>query len=535
MKKLLFITAVLFFWSCQVLYADDVSKHIAGMTIRQKVGQILLIGLQGKNLDPKDIVHIKKINPGGIVFYRRNLSDASDIALLIAKIKTSLNSATPLFFAVDQEGWIVHRIGGELYTPPSAPVIGAIGSEELAREVGLSVGNALRVLGININLAPVLDVPSDIMASPMVSRCFSNNFRSVEALGTSYLSGLKDAGLLATAKHFPGIGRAKMDSHYKLPHIKWGTPYEKEADIIPFAGAIRAGVDMVMVGHVIAEPGDGINLVSLSPYWLRDVVRKELKFNGLIIVDNIEMKAIEDIMPVSKAAVKAFKAGADIIMVSHEKKNQKAVFNALMNAVRTGDISRKRLNESVRRIIEAKKKITSKAGTEPNNGLPVLSRLAAEGSVVDIRLKDVPSADINKEGKVLYIGNNLSLFDVIRDFFRYAEILGTPLLQYKELNPEINIKEFIQRFDGVIIDASYRDAAEIISLCKELNLEYVVILSSYPGYTLATINRLQPRRTVITLENSKPHLQTAAEIISGLRKAKGRLPYNLTLPADYAY
>lgn len=528
--------AVLFFKFSTILYAGDmVSEHINRMTLKQKVGQLILLGFQGNDLDAKDIAHIRKINPCGIVFYRRNFKDASDIPPLISKLQSLSNNKFPMFFAVDQEGWIVHRIEGELYTPPSAPALGATNSEKLAREVGFSVGSALRGLGININLAPVLDMPDDILTSPMAMRSFSNSLNTVETLGISYVQGLRDAKIMATAKHFPGIGRAEADTHDKLPHIKWKNTIEKENDILPFASAIEIGVDMIMVGHVIAEHGDPTYPVSLSSYWMSGVLRGELGFEGLIIVDNIEMKPIEDRMPIPEAAVKAFKAGADIIMVSHERKNQEAVFNALLDAVNKGDISVERLTQSLRRIMGAKKRIMSyKADSQPNYNLDILSGLVAETSVVDIRSKDSSRNEMNRQDNVLYVGNNLPLFSAIEKVLEHSEILVMPLLQYEKSKPETSIRQFIQKFDAVIIDAGYPNAPYIISICNDLHIRHVVILVN-PLYSLKIINVLKPNRIVIIFENSKIHLQVAAEIISGIKKAKGRLPYTPGLPANYIY
>ncbi|HID39020.1 MAG TPA: glycoside hydrolase family 3 protein, partial [Calditrichaeota bacterium] len=198
--------------------ADKASDYISKMTLEEKIGQIMFIGFQGNSLNSKNMNHLKKINPGGIVFYRRNFEDASDIPSLISIIKSiTKNHYLPLFFAIDQEGGIVHRIKGEYYKPPSVPAIGAINSAEITREVGLSVGNALRDLGININFAPVLDVPIDLLSSPMSRRSFSDNPKTVARLGTAYIKGLQDAGMLSTAKHFPGMGRTHEDSHHTLP------------------------------------------------------------------------------------------------------------------------------------------------------------------------------------------------------------------------------------------------------------------------------------------------------------------------------
>lgn len=262
------------------MYADDsVDKYINKMTIGQKIGQLVLMGFQGRSLNKQDIAHIKKIHPGGIVFYARNFNDASDVAPFIEKITSVFkNNEVPMFFAIDQEGGIVHRIEGEYFKPPSAPSIGAAYSEEIAREVGRSIGSTLRNLGININLAPVLDMPSDILSSQMTLRSYSNDSKIVEKLGVAYINGLKEAGLLSTAKHFPGIGRANKDPHHILQHIAWGTQDEKDNDIEPFKGAIKAGVDIIMVGHFIAEPGDAKNPISLSSYWMKDMLKKRYWF-----------------------------------------------------------------------------------------------------------------------------------------------------------------------------------------------------------------------------------------------------------------
>jgi len=283
MKKTLFIFGVVFSFSlsCASLSAADrVEEYINGMTLREKVGQLILLGIQGRGFDAKNNGHIKKINPGGIVFYGRNLKDADDIPHLISKIQSFFGKRDlPMFFAVDQEGGLVHRIEGEMYRPPSAPAMGAANSEELSREVGQSVGQALKALGININLAPVLDVPADIRSSAMAMRSFGSDSRAVARLGTAYIRGLRDAGVLATAKHFPGIGRTNEDSHRSIPRIVWKSHNERDNDITPFRSAIREGVDIIMTGHVIAEPGDAGNLVSLSTYWMKGVLRKEMGFN----------------------------------------------------------------------------------------------------------------------------------------------------------------------------------------------------------------------------------------------------------------
>lgn len=539
MKKVLFNTIVFFvllFFPVHCLYAtDEVDKYINGMTLHEKIGQIMLIGLQGKSLSPKDIEHLKKIKPGGIIFYGRNHKDVSDIPPLISNIKSIFqNNTLPLFFAIDQEGGIVHRIDGEYHKPPSAPAIGAVNSEELAREIGLSVGNALRDLGINVNLAPVLDVPVQLQSSPMTRRSFSNDPRTVAQLGTAYITGLHDAGILAAAKHFPGIGRTNDDTHTILPHITWKTNSEKDSDIIPFEAAIKTEVDMIMVGHFIAEPGDSKHPISLSTYWMTEVLKKEMGFQGLVLIDNIEMKPIAGTMPIGEAAVLSFKAGADIIMVSHEREKQKKVFEALLDAATKGEISAQRLTDSLKRIIVAKKKILPHDTRPQGKNLKELSRFVAEESVMFLSLKDAPFDTLSSDDKVLFIGYETTIYKAIKKTFPRAEILNTTLSNYKKLHPETPIEDFLRSFDVLIIDAIYTDTSRIIKLCNDLSKNYVVLETRLSDIQ-NTFNKLHPKNLIITFEKSREHLKVALEILCGLRKARGKLPYNLSIPSQYIY
>lgn len=526
----------MFLFPVHGLYADDeADEYINGMTLEEKIGQIMLIGIKEKTLSSKTMDHLKKINPGGIVFYGRNVRDASEIPPLISKIKSIFrNNTLPLFFATDQEGGIVHRIEGEYHKPPSAPAIGAVNSAKLAREIGLAVGTALRDLGINVNLAPVLDVPVQLRSSPMTRRSFSNDPLTVARLGTAYITGLHDAGILAAAKHFPGIGRTDEDTHKTLPRIAWKTDNEKHSDLMPFEAAIKTGVDMIMVGHFIAEPGDSKHPVSLSTYWMTDVLKKEMGFQGLVLVDNIEMKPIAGTLPIGEAAVRSFNAGADIIMVSHERENQEKVFEALFDAAAKGEISAQRLTDSLKRIIVAKKKILSHTTRPPGKNLKELSQFVAEESVMFLSLKDAPFETISRDDRVLFTGYETTIYKAIKKTFPRAEILNTTLSNYKKLHPETPIEDFLGSFDVLIIDATYTDTSRIIELCHDLSKNYVVLETRLSDIQ-NTLNTLHPKNLIITFEKSREHLKVALEILCGLRKARGKLPYNLSIPSQYTY
>ena len=532
----LVLMGVLFFCCCPDLPADNkVNEMIRGMTLEQKVGQLLFLGFQGRQMQLRDTVHFQKIRPGGVVFYGRNFNDAAGIPPLVSKLHSILGgNGLPLFLAIDQEGGLVHRLRGDYYRPPSAPAIGAAHSEELARNVGLATGSALRELGIHINLTPVLDMPADILTSPMTMRSFGDQPQTVEKLGTAYIRGLQDAGLLAAAKHFPGMGRSRDDSHFKTPRVTWKTEEERENDLFPFRAAIRQGVDMVMVGHIIAEPGDARHPVSLSSFWMEELLRKEMGFKGLVVVDNLEMKAIQDLMSIPEAAVQSFKAGADIVMVSHERKNQRAVFEALIQALQRGDISLERLHQSLRRIIEAKMKIRSNPRTGiVGQQLKEVAELVADNAVAIIQRKDALSFRVGREKAVLYVGYHLTLIQVLKDIFPRVDVLNTPLAMYKKTKPGIPFPQFLKQFYFLLIDADYPDAREIIAAGNDLGKDYVVF--SHPLNTQRTLEKLQPKRVMVLFENSRAHTKAAVQIIRGLKEAKGKFPFRLEMPEPYTY
>lgn len=504
-------------------------------TLREKAGRIMFIGINSRRLAEGDKKHLRDINPGGIVLYARNFKDASEIPPLVEEIKSALpDKGHRPFFAIDQEGGIVHRVEGESFRPPSAPSIGAAGSEGLAEEVGLSVGLALRELGIDINFSPVLDMPFDMKSSPMKKRSIGNDPERVERLGRAYIKGLGKAGVLSTAKHFPGAGKTAEDSHNRLPRIGWEGPEEKERDLLPFRGAIEEGVDIVMAGHFVAEPGDHEHPVSLSPYWLTEVLRDGLSFDGLILIDNIEMKAIQDLMPLGKAAVKSFLSGADVIMVSHERKKQKEVFDSLFKALQKGDISDERLDDSLRRLDEAEKKLSlhvKESASAPR--LDEVARRVLEDSVVSI-LKEGSVINGTPFGKALYAGYNKKLFDSLKENSERAGIINLPVKNYLSKNKIPSLSVLLKGLRAVVVDAGHPDAALLISSCREAATACIVHIE-HPWDTARILEALRPERAVVTFENSKAHIRAATEIALGLRRAKGTLPYPKALPEGYRY
>lgn len=520
-----------------LLLADDtIPETIHSLTIEQKVGQLLMLGFHGTSLSKEDMAFLKKIQPGGIVFYARNFTSASDLPPVLSRIKGALKDQNiPLFFAIDQEGGIVHRIRGENYNPPSAPAIGAANSEFLAKAVGRSAGNALRELGLTINLAPVLDVPADIDSSPLKGRCFSDDPELIARLGTAYIKGMKASGMLATAKHFPGIGRAREDSHQVLPRIIWKSQQERENDLLPFLHAKNSGVDAIMVGHVIAEPGDSGNPASLSSYWMKNVLRDTIGFQGLVLVDNIEMEPIKDLMDIGRGAVASFLAGADIILVSHEKKNQLAVYHALLDAVRKGEVTHERLNESLARILRVKTGLGETTITDGNlQGLETVSRRVAEHAVLALKSKGAPQPAIGDDEKILYTGFNPRMFDAIRGAYKNTDILNTTVLNFRQMNPGTPLERLLQKYGWIIIDSDYPDASEVAALCRTIPFHCILVASNLWNVG-RKLQAFAPKYLYISPENRNVYFSVITDILRGALKAKGYMPFSLVLPPEYEY
>ncbi|HSR10097.1 MAG TPA: glycoside hydrolase family 3 N-terminal domain-containing protein [Thermodesulfobacteriota bacterium] len=510
--------------------SDDADRILSRMSLPEKIGQLMWVGFQGPALTAQDREHLRKVHPGGIVLFTRNLQGSTEVRRLADEIQAALGKkGLPVFIAIDQEGGIVHR--GDWITPPSHPAIGAADSEPLSLAVGRAVGIALGQSGFNINLAPVLDMPAPGALSPMLMRSLGTNPAKVRSLGQTYIRGIHESGLMACAKHFPGIGKAKDDSHFRLPRVPWKSQAEREDDLLPFRGAIGEGVDMVMPGHFLAEPGDADHPVSLSSYWMEEVLRKDMGFSGLTVVDNMEMKALEGLMPLSDAVVRAFHAGADILMVNHERKNQEMVFRTLLRAVEKGDISKERLESSLQRIVGKKKKIQMPYAIEERGpGLKDLSRQVAENSVARIRRKHAPAFAAKREDPGLYAGFNSSFISAFREAFPRGEILNTSLPMF-EKSSRVPVSSFLKKFEFLLVDASYPDARDLISAAEKMGKRTTAI--AFPTQIPAAAAALRPAQILILFDGTRPQIDAALEILGGTREAKGKNPFWARVPDGF--
>ena len=323
------------------------------MTLEEKIGQLLIFGFDG--LKPSDEIKglIKDYNIGGVILFSRNIKDPAQTARLCNSLQEI--SKTPLFICVDQEGGKVSRLPKPFTQFAGNAAIGKSNSVKLAYAFGEITAKELKAVGINANFAPVLDVNTNPDNPIINERAFSNNPNSVSRFGLAVIAGLQDNGVIACCKHFPGHGDTSLDSHHQMPVVEHSIERLNEIELLPFKHAAENDVAAIMTAHVLYKGLDEKYPATLSKKIIHDLLRKEMGFKGLVITDDLEMKAISDNYAIGEAAIGALSAGADIILVCKDHERQKEVRDAVLRAVKDNIITEKRIDESIERIMAVKK------------------------------------------------------------------------------------------------------------------------------------------------------------------------------------
>ncbi len=335
------------------------AKISDAMTDQELLGQVFFLGWQGVGPSPDLLRWISTRAIGGVKIFPRNVADLPSLARDIAtmqKLSVRGRFGIPLFVATDQEGGWVRQIKDETSVSPGNLALGASGVPEDAYRTGWYLGRELAALGINMDFAPTADVYSNPEASVIGPRSFGSDPSTTGLLSAAYARGMADAGVLCTAKHFPGHGSADQDSHGHLPRIDVDLDQLLGRDLIPYRILVREGIPAIMTGH-LAFPkitGDRVP-ASLSAFFLKDVLRKKLGFKGLVITDDMEMEGVlADGMDTAEACRAALEAGNDMILISHTPATQEKTWAALSAALRASPALRATVKESVRRILEEK-------------------------------------------------------------------------------------------------------------------------------------------------------------------------------------
>ncbi|WP_339217243.1 beta-N-acetylhexosaminidase [Ornithinibacillus sp. FSL M8-0202] len=332
------------------------SSILETLTLDEKIGQMIMAGMEGTTPEPETIRLIENYKVGGIIFFRKNLTSYSQSLQLVNGIKrANSGNPIPLFLSVDQEGGRVTRLPG-LEELPTNKEIGLQNDPKLSYQIGSILAEALHAFGMNMNYAPVIDVNSNPKNPVIGDRSFGDNPSLVSTLGIQTMKGMEANDIIPVVKHFPGHGDTSVDSHLELPQIDKSLEALHELELIPFIDAIDEGADVVMVAHILFPLLDSEFPSSMSKAIMTDLLREELHFDGVIVTDDMNMDAIVNHYEPGEAAVQSVKAGSDVILISKEYNDIVRSIEAIKSAVEKGEISEERINESVQRILAVKGK-----------------------------------------------------------------------------------------------------------------------------------------------------------------------------------
>ncbi len=327
------------------------------MTDEELAGQRLMVGFEGKDLNDALRFMITEMRVGGLILFKRNVSDPSQLTQLCgaAQALAEENGGPPLMIAIDQEGGPVARLSAPFTVFPGHRSIGEARSEAAARDFGATTARELKGVGINMNLAPVLDVvPKGLASAVMADRVFGDEPELVAELGKTVIEGLQNSGVAAAAKHFPGIGRTTVDSHVDLPFLDTERQILESSDLLPFRSAIQSGVEAVMLSHVVYRNLDPDWPAGLSSVIARDLLRQTLGFKGVTITDDLDMGAIEKHFDVDTFVRKICDAEIDIILICHDRYKIEATYSTLLKAMRKSEDIRRKTVLSVHRVLNLK-------------------------------------------------------------------------------------------------------------------------------------------------------------------------------------
>ncbi|MBU3111380.1 beta-N-acetylhexosaminidase [Clostridium lacusfryxellense] len=341
----------------QVEEVDALQLKIDGMSLDEKIGQLVIVGLDGYSLGTDISNLIKEFKVGGVILFSNNVKNSNQLLGLINSLK-SINSQnkTPLFISVDEEGGRVSRMPNDIKKLPSSQIIAKKNDSNLSFNIGKVIGEELNLFGFNMDFAPVLDINSNPNNSVIGDRSFGNNVNIVNKLGIKTMEGIISNNVIPVVKHFPGHGDTLVDSHVGLPVVNKDLSKLNEFELLPFKEAIKKKIDTIMVSHILLNKVDATNPSSMSKAVITGILRESLKFQGVVITDDMTMGAIIKYFDIGDASVKSINAGSDIILVCHGYNNELKVINSLKAAVLSNVIKESRLDESVYRVLKLKEK-----------------------------------------------------------------------------------------------------------------------------------------------------------------------------------
>lgn len=338
------------------IYSSLLETSMASKNLAQKVGQLFIVGFNGYSVPSEFKKFIQEYHVGGVVYFKRNVQSAGQLAELSNELQFGcrVGDMPGMFISIDHEGGKVNRLVKPFTKFPGNDYLGELGSPKVGFEFGVVIAKELKAVGVNINYAPVVDVLTNPENTVIRGRAFSSDPETCAKLGSAVCRGMQKMGVMAVAKHFPGHGGTKEDSHVALPKLNKTVHQLEECELIPFRRVVRSRVEGMMTAHILNIALDAQYPATLSEKTIEGLLRRDLRYSKLVFADDMEMKAITEHYGASEAAVLAIQAGCDCLIYRADSAPPTAAIEAVAHAVESKVISEEKIERSLQRIRTAK-------------------------------------------------------------------------------------------------------------------------------------------------------------------------------------
>ena len=512
------------------------------LTTEEKIGQLLMYGIDGTTITDHAIELIKKYKVGNIILFARNAQSPKQLYELNQSLQKLADAeiGIPMFISIDQEGGMVTRIFHGATFFPGAMTLSAANSLEDTYRMGDLMGRELKLLGVNMNLAPVLDVNNNPKNPVIGVRSYSDDPKRVAAYGIQFMKGMQNH-VIATGKHFPGHGDTYLDSHLALPKVDYAVERLETVELIPFKEAIKEGIGALMSSHIDfpAFTEDG-RPTTLSKKCLTGFLREQLHFEGLIVTDGMEMKAVQDHYGTVEASLMAIQAGANLVCICHSEPLQKEAVGRIRQALESRELSMETLNERVSRVLKFKDSLEQMSLEQPYEAVkPIIENQETKAFSYEIVKRAatlVKGEPLKLKPNALFLGvlpkattqadDTDGLYDIISHIKRELPQVKTKAMP---INPsDEDIKIALKEAEGVdqILMTSYNanvygSQIKLIDALHGLGKEVHVIAMRNP-YDLFYTNRIQ--HFVCLYEYTPNSIRVLMAYLKGELQLEGRIP-----------
>ncbi len=502
----------------------------------------MLVGFDGTTLTPEFRAVIQQLHIGGVIFYDRNIASPQQVAQLNADLQAAARAggAPLLFTTIDQEGGVVARLREDRgFTEfPGQMAVAATDDVENARCIARALADELNALGFNMDLTPDLDVNHNPNNPIISTRSFGADPARVATYGVAYIETLQHTGIIAIGKHFPGHGDTAIDSHVALPTVPHDRARLDAVELVPFRAAMRANVAGIMTAHITfpaIDPTPGL-AATLSPRVLTGLVRDEMRYDGLIMTDELTMGALATSgYPAPKAAVAALQAGADVLLFQTGYAMHREAHAALVDAVKRGEIPESRVDEALRRVLRVKAQfglMTNDEGqkTKDEGRTPEARVSLPETRAISREVARQAVTLVRDEAQRVPLKPGAPLLVVETGAYGLGQRLGAMTLQVKAQPTTSEITMVVKAAEGRTIIvltsdvAKNRTQADLVNALLKTSAPLIVVAARSP-YDLRAFPGV-PTYLAIYGANP-PMLDALAEVLTGKIPARGKLPVEL--------